>query len=287
MSNPPAVIRAIYRYPVKGLSAEPLSRAALGVGGTLPADRLYAIENGPSGFDPAHPAYFPKQRFLMLMRNERLARAATPTSTRQATPWSSVAAVARPRAATCARRKGAPRSRSSLRTIAPTSCAGRPGCCYGDGHSFSDVAQKVVSIINLASVEALENVVDAPSIRCASAAISMSSGWPAWHEFDLVGAEIAVGGARLKVVKRIAALRGDQCRSRHRHPRPGHPGQLAAGFRPQRLRRLCASGGGGRDRGRRCAERLAQLAHDPEKACPRLDRGWEPVFGKDHAQTEC
>ncbi len=40
---------------------------------TLPADRLYAIENGPSGFDPMAPAYFPKIRFLMLMRNERLA----------------------------------------------------------------------------------------------------------------------------------------------------------------------------------------------------------------------
>ena len=39
---------------------------------TLPADRLYAIENGPTGFDPAAPAYFPKTRFLMLMRNERL-----------------------------------------------------------------------------------------------------------------------------------------------------------------------------------------------------------------------
>ena len=24
--------------------------------------------------------------------------------------------------------------------------------------------------------------------------------------------------------------------------------------------------------------------HDPEKACPALDAGWEPVFGKDHAQ---
>ena len=24
--------------------------------------------------------------------------------------------------------------------------------------------------------------------------------------------------------------------------------------------------------------------HDPEKACPGLDPGWVPVFGKDHAQ---
>jgi uncharacterized protein YcbX len=28
-------------------------------------------------------------------------------------------------------------------------------------------------------------------------------GWPAWHEFDLLGREIGMGGARLRVVKRI------------------------------------------------------------------------------------
>jgi hypothetical protein len=26
-----------------------------------------------------------------------------------------------------------------------------------------------------------------------------------------------------------------------------------------------------------------ELEHDPEKACPGLDPGWLPVFGKDHA----
>ncbi|HEY1310058.1 MAG TPA: MOSC N-terminal beta barrel domain-containing protein, partial [Pseudolabrys sp.] len=73
MADQPAQIQAIYRYPVKGLSPQRLDRVTLATGATLPADRLYAIENGPSGFDPDHPQYFPKQRFLMLMRNERLA----------------------------------------------------------------------------------------------------------------------------------------------------------------------------------------------------------------------
>src|SRR5262249_57597167 len=72
-----AKIHAIYRYPVKGLSPEPLARTTLGVQDTLPADRLYAIENGPSGFDPAAPRHQPKQRYLMLMRNERLAQLRT------------------------------------------------------------------------------------------------------------------------------------------------------------------------------------------------------------------
>src|SRR5919198_985611 len=68
---------AIYRYPVKGLSPEPLVRTQLKAMETLPADRLYAIENGPSGFEPAAPRHQPKQRYLMLMRNERLARLRT------------------------------------------------------------------------------------------------------------------------------------------------------------------------------------------------------------------
>src|SRR5438477_5377890 len=68
-----ARIHAIYRYPVKGLSPEPLARTPLAAGETVPGDRLYAIENGPSGFDPAAPRHQPKTRYLMLMRNERLA----------------------------------------------------------------------------------------------------------------------------------------------------------------------------------------------------------------------
>jgi hypothetical protein len=31
----------------------------------------------------------------------------------------------------------------------------------------------------------------------------------------------------------------------------------------------------------------ARLAHDPEKHVLDPDRGWEPVFGKDHAQAKC
>src|ERR1700680_1093342 len=73
---PPALlaqIAGIYRYPVKGLTPEPLPRAALNVGQTLLFDRRYAIENGPSGFDPAEPKWMPKPHFLMLQRDQWLA----------------------------------------------------------------------------------------------------------------------------------------------------------------------------------------------------------------------
>ncbi len=47
----PGQIASLYRYPVKGLSPEALDSADLEAGGHFPGDRLFAIENGPSGFD--------------------------------------------------------------------------------------------------------------------------------------------------------------------------------------------------------------------------------------------
>jgi uncharacterized protein YcbX len=41
-------IVALYRYPVKGFSPKPLERTEVAAGGTMPFDRAYAVENGPS-----------------------------------------------------------------------------------------------------------------------------------------------------------------------------------------------------------------------------------------------
>ena len=71
-----AEIDAIYRYPVKGLSPQRLERTTLSPGRTIAADRLYAIENGPTGFDPAAPGLFPEKP-LSDADEERAARGAT------------------------------------------------------------------------------------------------------------------------------------------------------------------------------------------------------------------
>ena len=53
-------IHAIYRYPVKGLSPEPLERTELAVHETLPGDRLYAIERtGRPASTPPHRVISP------------------------------------------------------------------------------------------------------------------------------------------------------------------------------------------------------------------------------------
>src|SRR5215467_11276029 len=72
-----AAIDAIYRYPVKGLSAERLDRATLSPGECLPHDRRFAIALGSTVFDPQRPEWLPKTHFAMLMRDEKLARVQT------------------------------------------------------------------------------------------------------------------------------------------------------------------------------------------------------------------
>ena len=197
-----ARIDAIYRYPVKGLSPQRLDRVALSPGQTLPADRLYAIENGPSGFDPAAPAYFPKQRFLMLMRNERLA--ALRTDYDEASHTLTIQWEGREAARGDLRTKdGRLAIEAFFRRFMPTDLRGPPKVLFGEGHSFSDVAKKVVSIINLASVAEVENAAGAPVNPLRFRGNVYVTGWPAWHEFDLLDRELTIGQARLKVVKRI------------------------------------------------------------------------------------
>src|ERR1051326_3155674 len=196
-------IAAIYRYPIKGLGPGRLESAELVPGQTIAGDRLYAIENGPSGFDPAQPAYLPKSRFLMLMRNGRLA--ALRTAFDQATHTLAITADGREAARGDLRtREGRAAIEQFFAAFCVDELRGPPGVLQAPGHSFSDVARKVVSIINLASVAELEAILGVPVNPLRFRANVYVQGWPAWAELDLVGREISVGkSARLKVVKRI------------------------------------------------------------------------------------
>jgi hypothetical protein len=90
-----------------------------------------------------------------------------------------------------------------FRRFMPTDLRGPPKVLSGGGHSFSDVAKKVVSIINLASVAAVENAAGAPVNPLRFRGNVHATGWPAWHEFELLGRALKIGNARFKVVKRI------------------------------------------------------------------------------------
>jgi uncharacterized protein YcbX len=198
----PARIAGIYRYPVKGLTPEQLNRAELNPGQTLLADRRYAIENGPSGFDPAEPKWLPKPHFLMLMRDEWLAGLRThfDDSSHVLTIRHNGEIAAEGDLETA---PGRAAIEDFFTSTFPDLIRGPPKILESPGHSFSDVARKVVSIINLASVRAIENMVGATVHPLRFRANLYVEGWPAWHEFDLLDRTLSIGDVRLKVVKRI------------------------------------------------------------------------------------
>src|SRR3546814_16272397 len=60
----------IARYPVKGLTGQPLDHATLTAGQPLAGDRRFALAHGSSAFDPAAPAAQTKATFLPWVRPE-------------------------------------------------------------------------------------------------------------------------------------------------------------------------------------------------------------------------
>lgn len=208
----PAKVNALYRYPVKGLSAQALVRVPLSAGATLPLDRAYAIANGPGPFDPACPKYLSKIHFLMLMRNEQLA--ALDCDFEDASHALVIVQngneVVRGDLRT---NEGRQRIESFLAGYLPaTAQRGPPRILLAGGHSFSDVAAKCVHVINLASVRSLATVMGAPVDPRRFRANILIDGPAAWSELDWVGKTLRCGDSLLEVfspTERCAATNVD------------------------------------------------------------------------------
>ena len=171
-------------------------------GETLPADRRYAIENGPSGFDPAAPAWLPKTDFLMLMRDEWLAalQAHFDDVTGILTIRENGAVAAEGNLETA-------EGRAAIERFFAARHAGRikgpPKVLAAQATAFRTSPKRSSRSSTSASLAAIENMVGSPVHPLRFRANVHVRGWPAWHEASLLGETLAIGGVRLKVVKRI------------------------------------------------------------------------------------
>lgn len=205
-----ARVVGLFRYPVKGLSPEPLNEIELTAEEGLPGDRQYAIALPSTDFDPVRPVHLDKTKFLMLMRDERLAALishfdeASETLTVARGPGVGIKACL-----------SEPEARAHLENFFAHFMAQpeddsedapppeRPRIVDAEGHMFSDNRHKYVSIVNVASLRDF----------CAKAGCEIEpirfranlyvDGWEPWAELDLVGKEIACGEARLAVTAPI------------------------------------------------------------------------------------
>jgi uncharacterized protein len=196
-------VAQLYRHPVKGLTPEPLQSAKLVEGAHFPCDRLFALENGPSGFDPEAPTHQPKIKFLMLMRNGKLAALTTryDEATKTLTIRLRGELVAQGR---LDRREGQAEIENYLTAFLGDEIRGPVRLLAApEGHRFMDSKSGFVSLINLASVEAIAEAagkaVDALRFRANIHLVDMAP----WAEAELVGKTLTLGGARLEVLKMI------------------------------------------------------------------------------------
>ncbi|SDD15433.1 MOSC domain-containing protein [Belnapia rosea] len=195
-------VEHIYRYPIKGLTAEALEEVTLKPGECLPHDRRFALAQGDAPFDPAAPSWMQKRHFGCLMANARLALLHTAFD-----PRSGQLLIRPPEGEPLV---GDTRSEAGRAEIAAflthflgEEARGVPRFVEAPGHNFTDVAAKCVSIIGLASLHALEEAAGMRLDPLRFRANVYVSGSHPWAEFDLVGQEIQLGGARLRVFKRI------------------------------------------------------------------------------------
>lgn len=202
-ASPAPRIAALYRYPVKGLSPETLESAELETSGYFPGDRIYAIENGPSGFNEAAPRHLPKVAYLMLMRNEALARLRTrfdPATHRLSVEENGKEALSADLGTDEGRRALA----GFMAGFVADELRGAPRVLASPpGYRFTDARDGYVSLVNRASVAAVEDLVGAPVDPLRFRANFYLDGLVPWAEFDLVGRVLETpGGVRLKVTRR-------------------------------------------------------------------------------------
>lgn len=209
----PGVVTALWRHPIKGFTPEPLDAVDLPTNGWFPGDRMFAVEDGPSGFDRAAPEHLPKQKFTVLMRTAEVAGVRT--------RWNEAARELHARFGeeSVILRVDDPASREAFAAwLAGVLCDAVSGplklvSAEGLDHRFMDHPLGRVSILNLASVRDFEARVGRPIDPLRFRANVWVEGWPAWIENEGTGRALTLGGARLTGVKPVV-----RCAATHVDP---------------------------------------------------------------------
>jgi uncharacterized protein YcbX len=205
-------IDRLYRYPVKGLTAEALDRVTVQRGGAIPWDRAFALAQGDAPFDPAAPVWLPKTNFMCLRANARIALLKSSFDDRRGT-LTIFAPDGTYIEANATTESGRAKIGTFLTAFLGEEARGTPRFHHVAGHVFGDQRIPGISLINQASLTDLEQRVGARRHRRRFRANIWFSGTPAWSEMNWVGREFLLGTARMRVVKRTV-----RCPATEVHP---------------------------------------------------------------------
>lgn len=199
-----ATIRHIYRYPVKGLTAEAMDAVDLAAGGYLPDDRRFALALATTPVSGTQMDWMPKRNFLALVKDAKLATLQT--------EYDSVAETL------TVKRQGRQVARGKLTdrigramiedffaAYMKEESRGRPRLVEAvPGGRLTDQSTAVISVINLASIRDLEErVMKTPIDPLRFRANVYIDGIAPWAEFDWVGKAVTLGAAGAEITERI------------------------------------------------------------------------------------
>lgn len=200
-------IESLYRYPVKGLTPEPLTHAILSRGLCIPWDRAFALAQGDAKLDPANPVWVPKSNFMCLLRNASIALLQT-----RFDDAASLLTITAPNNASITANPLTADGQASLTIflttyLGPEARLGQdakpPSFHHFPNHSFCDHQSQVISLIGLGSLQALETAAGAPRDKRRFRANIYIDDIAPWEEFNWLGKTIHIGATTLIVQDRI------------------------------------------------------------------------------------
>jgi len=204
-------VSALWRFPVKGLPGQEITSVAVNKGGCFPLDRIYAIENGPSQFDKTAATHLPKTHFLNLMRDERLALLSInfDEETHDLSILRQGRQIARGNLKTSI---GCNMIEQFIAAFMSQELKGPPRIQYADNHHFTDQAEPLVHIINLASVTALGHMINESIPSNRFRANIHLEGLDPWVEQQWIGDILVFDDVEIEIVSktsRCAAINVD------------------------------------------------------------------------------
>ena len=201
-----ATIVRIQRFPIKGLSPEPLEKIELTAGDGLPMDRMYGFARHGSGFDPNDPTPLPKDKFVVLLTQEALASLQTSFD-----PGSGAFLVSGPQGQVrfdLSTAHGREKAETWLSEYLALADDEPPSFVHAAPHRFTDVSvvspqmMNAVSLLNHASVQDLSKRLNTDIDPARFRANIEIAGLPAWWELENVGAILKCGDITFRLIKR-------------------------------------------------------------------------------------
>ena len=217
-SAPMPVLKSIYRYPIKGLSAQPLTRVDIQAKKPFPLDRIFALVRPGAPYDIGQPRWGKKGLFVMLMLEEALARVRTTLDVE--TMQLTIAQDNRQLLVADLNDEGErAKVEQFIWQLLPAFRSPPTLVRSSDGH-FMDKPDNVISLINLATVRSLEQQWGIKIDPLRFRANLYIDGARPWEEFEWIGSDIRIGNGLFRADRRNGRCGATNVDPRDRPPRP-------------------------------------------------------------------